>query len=424
MVIEPRPRATSSAQDPLPAPCNGPISQRLALLEFAKGIAILLVFGHHLARTIAKVRGQPYPTLLQWSFTPPGGAYPDLHSAIEAIRPLRALELALASFGYLGVHIFVVASGFGLAYGARSAELRWGAFLVRRLRKLLPAFWIVVAGHALLNAAFHGEWRTSFGTIISRVTLLSSLSSHSFFELNSPLWFMGLIIPLYVVFPLLYRLALSRRAWVWLAALAALGIGVRACLEIPSIKVRHIEFAHAFFICRVPEFYLGVLLGMRTRTQGTLGVSSRSALIIGLSALAGATAAHTWRPAYPILDLSFAALGSAMTLLCYRVASRVSAPLVRCTAWVGVISYALYLTHRPIILHAGRFLRGAFATPDATMEGTMLKLSAVAGVLGLAIVVAWSFQMALEWAGFLARPASYRPATARAGIDLTLTDGG
>jgi peptidoglycan/LPS O-acetylase OafA/YrhL len=392
---------------------GGASASRIRLLDFAKGVAILLIFGHHLARSLATVRGNPFPILLQWSYVPPGNAYDELGQAIAQLHPLAALELALASFGYIGVHIFVVASGYGLAYGMSKQPEIWSAFVLRRLRKLLPAFWLVVVGHALLLAVMRGNWAEMLRTMVMKATLVSFWDHRAFFSLNSPLWFLGLIIPLYLAFPLLYPRAVGEARWRTLAAFTALAIAVRWLLETGPVERWHAEIGHAFFVTRVPEFFLGMIVGASARRQGR-EAEPRARILVVAALIAGAvaTAAHVTRVAYPALDPAFGVLGAALVALLYRGVSRLSATVVSAFVWIGGVSYMVYLVHRPIVSSAAGFLRPLFDAPSASPTTQLLKVAALLVLLALTLGVAWVLQHTLGRVRLLPGPRMARqPAT-------------
>ncbi|NEQ28376.1 MAG: acyltransferase family protein, partial [Microcoleus sp. SIO2G3] len=48
-------------------------------------------------------------------------------------------------FGWQGVHVFIVLSGFGLTYSSlkRDSDISWKKWYVKRFRKVLPPYWMV-----------------------------------------------------------------------------------------------------------------------------------------------------------------------------------------------------------------------------------------------------------------------------------------
>lgn len=144
----------------------------LSLLNFCKGLAIVWVFLFHYQKT--------------W-------------------------------FGWQGVHIFIVLSGFGLTYSCLSKKnILWKHWLARRAERVLPAYWLVVLAGSLIGVCLlilNG--RESVGPIIvksairllSDISLLRNLSHQTIFNYpNDPLWFVPLIVGFYVIFPWLYTL--------------------------------------------------------------------------------------------------------------------------------------------------------------------------------------------------------------------------
>ena len=78
------------------------------LLNFAKGLAILLVFLHHYSRSAWISRGLPTPALLQFSYESPIQDFALLAAAVRAGHFTEVFLRAMAHFGYVGVHLFVM----------------------------------------------------------------------------------------------------------------------------------------------------------------------------------------------------------------------------------------------------------------------------------------------------------------------------
>ena len=84
------------------------------LLWFIKGVAILLIVFHHFGRSIFLEHGLE-PTLLQWNFSLSGERVDRLMSDLLDGRYSELILRIFCRFGYFGVHLFVLASGLGLA---------------------------------------------------------------------------------------------------------------------------------------------------------------------------------------------------------------------------------------------------------------------------------------------------------------------
>jgi peptidoglycan/LPS O-acetylase OafA/YrhL len=169
-------------------------------------------------------------------------------------------------FGWQGVHVFVVLSGFLLSYSClrRPTTPHWGRWLRSRARRLLPSFWLIaVCGAVLVGLtaepstpplaqpnAFSWLSDSWLGTLLADLLLLRNFSFSTMMAApNSALWFIPFILSFYLVFPLLYRFFpanSSRSHW-----LACLGICVGLeflyrTLAIYGLDGVPVAFGHGF----------------------------------------------------------------------------------------------------------------------------------------------------------------------------------
>jgi peptidoglycan/LPS O-acetylase OafA/YrhL len=112
------------------------------------------------------------------------------HALSTAGREDLALVAGL-SIGQLGVAMFLAVSGL-LSLESRRAPTNW---LAQRLFRVYPAFWIAMVGSFCL-AMLSGYKKASVGQIISQM-LGTGLWTHSRELVNSPTWFVSLILACY-----------------------------------------------------------------------------------------------------------------------------------------------------------------------------------------------------------------------------------
>lgn len=96
------------------------------------------------------------------------------------------------SIGQLGVAVFLTVSGL-LSVESRRTPLNW---LSQRLCRVYPAFWIAMAGSFCL-ASLSGYKTASFGQVASQL-LGTGLWTHADELVNSPTWFVSLILACYL----------------------------------------------------------------------------------------------------------------------------------------------------------------------------------------------------------------------------------
>ncbi len=113
----------------------------------------------------------------------------------------------------VGVDIFLFVSGFGIATSACTREISIVQFYRRRLKKIYIPLWIVLAiffvmDYVLLHKTYAWQY------ILHAFTGWFP-SANLYSDVNSPLWYLSLILLYYLIFPLLF----SKR-WLPFSALA------------------------------------------------------------------------------------------------------------------------------------------------------------------------------------------------------------
>lgn len=211
------------------------------MLTFVKGIAILFVMMHHFARSAWLSLGIEPPLLLQWEYIYPLESYHLLYSALLDGNYWEASLRALAS-GYFEFHLFILASGLGLALGTPEKIGVWALFR-QRAAKIIPPFWLAVIVFASLAwLAGHGY---SINQIVARMLMLTTFSGKDFFTIDSPLWCIALFLQLYLLFiPL--RAVINRFGLNCIPALVAIAFLARWCASLPEVMQWNVHFGHVF----------------------------------------------------------------------------------------------------------------------------------------------------------------------------------
>lgn len=243
-------------------------SQFSQTLPRIKGLAILMVVMYHLW---GYTRGY-----LNWSQILEQAQRQGIKGWIEAIANFTCL------LGEQGVHFFLIASGFGLAaswwrQNQAGKPFRAVTFWRRRVVRLLPLYW-VAHGLAIALFLFNPSW-VPFGSeiwnqgigsivfaLIASLTTLRNFLIHTYSFLNGAWWYVGLSIQLYLIFPLLIRIA-QRWGWSFLLT-SALGVSLayRSLVVLSSgiLEPRIVEvlLKGAFFPSRLFEFVFGMILAI------------------------------------------------------------------------------------------------------------------------------------------------------------------
>lgn len=360
----------SRAQERRPA---GRVETRLDWLDGTKGIAILwIVFFHFF---IAYSGGR-----VPWPITPGYFAAYEKICAPESLGSharclASAVVAALVQFGFHGVAVFLVLSGFGLAYSlARPGRppTAWLGWYRSRLIRLLPMYWVAHLVYLVspFQARFDAlDYRFVLSFLGDRVVPIGTL----FYYFNPALWYFGLLLQLYLVFPLLFvaleRLGVAR----FLAASAVVTIGARWLLVI-AVPVNGDWVQGGFFACRLWEFALGMAAGALWRRRPA---SIDAAVLSWRGVLAGGglyvLGLYSYRALWSYL-LTDALIGTGLSVvLAYAARAIGRVPWVGAAALaVGASSYGLYLVHQPYVLYFGERMRSLDAATFVVGAGAII----------------------------------------------------
>ena len=350
-----------------------------------------------------------------------GASAPSYRPDVQGLRAVAVLlvvaghVLGVPQGGYVGVDVFFVVSGFlitGLLVRehARTGRVDLRAFFARRVRRLLPAAllvlaatnlasWLVVPGERAGQVLRDSVW----GLGLANVHFAALGTDYS--DASRPpspvlhLWSLAVEEQFYLVWPLLLLGLLSvlgRRAALGVAALVAASFAW-------SVLSTAATPAAAYFStpARAWELGAGALLALVVRRQVPRAWLSRTGLaLVAVAALAfdERTAFPGWAAALPVLGTVLVLLGGApLGVLVHPV-----------SAYVGRLSYSLYLWHWPVLVLATALIR-----PGPGRTAAVLALAAALSVLSLHLV-----EEPVRRSGWLRRSTTHRRA-ARTAVALT-----
>ncbi len=299
-----------------------------------------------------------------------------------------------ANFGWQAVHIFLVVSGFVLTYAAmkRGHDASWGAWWRKRMRRILPTYWIVVLAGFLLalipwalgaghTPASPGElWRTT----LFDLAILHNFSYRQMLAYpNASLWFIPLILGFYPVFVLLFRTVARARARVvvglvvgtaliefavraaaiaWLDGIpVGFGKGVLESFGSPPPPLDRLDWSFPFqlwapfghFPTRLGEFVLGMAAArayVANRERVNRLALGLPALLAGLALWSlGGWLVHIGHAGWPFADWTITAGHALMLPTLGTWCARAIPPLYRLTGLAGQQSLPLFLVHMPVL---------------------------------------------------------------------------
>jgi peptidoglycan/LPS O-acetylase OafA/YrhL len=361
---------------------------RLSFIDGLRGVAMLSVLLYHC-----------------WVHT--------IRSPIALSAGGRHLDLtAPLHYGYLGVNLFLLLSGFCLTYplagrGQAQFRLDLGRFFRRRARRILPPYYIALAAFALLPTVERGV-RAALGADVSEVPHVTAgqvvthlLMVHNFSlawmgAINASFWTLALEWQLYMLFPVLVW---GFRRWGpgrTLAAVLAITLCYRTWVyRTQDIHRLEIGYIYAYSLPgRMFEFVLGMLAALLL--AGLEGTPERRWVLrylIGAVTLGGVglLLSHLWTPFSPVTDVIW---GLAFFCLVMYGGGRSAAgrgwldarPLVS----LGLISYSVYLIHEPLIV------RGYAAVQTVHRSSVFTLLLFELAVAPLLIGIGWLYFRCVE----------------------------
>jgi peptidoglycan/LPS O-acetylase OafA/YrhL len=310
--------------------------------------------------------------------------------------------------GFAGVDVFFVISGFAitrllLAEHAAEGRISPLRFWARRARRILPALFVVLAVSSALAWALmlplalesHSHLLAYAALFAANIALAEGPGYFSASAQMQPLlhlWSLGVGAQFYIAFPVLAAAVLARAPHIFPALLALLlalsfGAAVLGVAQAPE-----------------PAFFLPQMRAWQVLTGALIAAGVAPRLPPRAQALAGVlgamilAACFAWLPGgagFPGFPALAPVAGAALILLSEGRGPVGALLSLRAAVWVGLISYALYLWHWPLLVFARIMFGGA--------EGAPVALPLIA-----AIALAW-----LSWR-FVERPFR-RPAGA--GVD-------
>jgi peptidoglycan/LPS O-acetylase OafA/YrhL len=317
------------------------------------------------------------------------------------------LGMPWAQGGYLGVSLFFTLSGFLIARNLliehdRAGSVSLRAFWGRRMRRLWPAAWatiVVLTVVAVAAPAYGraigfrpGDALAALGNVANWQFLSSGSSYASLFEAPSPLlhfWSLAIEEQAYLVLPLLVVACLRRGRSP--RALAVVAAGVAAVsFGVPVLFGWSVDRTYYGTDSRIGEILVGVVLAAvlhRRASSVSLGRTGPGLAVVGVAAFAALVVLVPQGSAAIARGLlpGVAAVSVVLVLAALDPAGAIArVGRVRPVAWVGRVSYGIYLFHWPLVVmarEAGWSTTGIIAT---------------VAVAGGAVLLAWASMRYVE----------------------------
>ncbi|APW59301.1 hypothetical protein BSF38_00718 [Paludisphaera borealis] len=271
----------------------------------------------------------------------------------ETLSPLTDRVLRATHFGYTGVSLFFVLSGFCLSYSllrreAAGRSSSFSSYMASRFHRIAPPYYISILLYLLVPSV---KWLTSgqasddltWRQVTSHLMFLHGFREDTLYGICASYWTLAVEMQFYLVLPILYFCA-KKFGVTWVVVAAALS---SLAWALNSGDTR--SMTHGVFLARWTEFALGIAVAFWfVRAREPLSPTGEGTLLGASGVFLASAAAFASRNEFSS-NLQFG-LGYALLLSAILSSSRrgrgISTLFER--PWIvlaGQISYSLYLTH-------------------------------------------------------------------------------
>ena len=360
--------AIKNDQEIFPQPSESSTPGRLLCIDVLRGVAAFAVTAFH------ALSFQPYVGRPGW------------------------LGVAIAfflSWGFLGVYLFFVISGFCIhmrwarqKISGRTPTVQFLSFWKRRIRRLYPAYLVSLTVFVALGLHFGEIHANSFLVLdaLLHLFMLHNVVPATTYSLNGVFWTLAVEEQLYLLYFVMLWLR-TRFGWRITLGIAlslrvlwfALGFVIHRRWGITFTVT---EAAASTWCCWIlgaisVEIWVGLVrVPERLRSWLTAGLIFAAMMGVWMAdqrhGLRGSFHDFVWLIAQPVWALGFFVILNSMTRVEARL--RYGGLSIRLLAWLGLISYSLYLTHEILIKYFARWLSAEFdwSVPQQTMVSIIL----------------------------------------------------
>ena len=164
---------------------------------------------------------------------------------------LPNILLSILSLGNWGVDIFLLLSGIGMYYSISKQRdnINWRVWIFKRLKRILIPYLIIESPFRIWYAIHNGLGVEGF---------LYYISFASYWVEHIGLWFVALLIPLYILTPVFYKLFDNRLRYLYLSLFVVLVlVGSAVPFDSDSETIRTVQGC----LWRIPCYLIGFCFG-------------------------------------------------------------------------------------------------------------------------------------------------------------------
>lgn len=281
--------------------------------------------------------------------------------------PETNLFFSIGAYGWAGVEIFFVISGFIITYAMINGGYtisRIHKFVAKRLIRLEPPYIVSIIGVILLmyisilSPYYRGKpFSLDWWNVLGHLGYVNAFTGEPW--LQDVYWSLAIEFEFYLGLALLFPLLTHKNRILSTLAMAAL------------VVMSFIPTGHAHVFEYLPFFCMGIFYSMFL-----LGRADK--LTFGVLFIA-AIAVCFYKYDYILTGLGLVSIGA------FAFIKSVPKPM----AWLGKISYSLYLLHIPI---GGRIIN----ITEVLVKNEYLRVCAVFGAIAVCLALSWLFYRIVE----------------------------
>ena len=230
-----------------------------------KGIGILLILFHNFFHWIMPMDSMENEFHLSSNYV-----REFLNSFADS--PGEFINILFSFLGHYGVEIFIFISGYGLAKSFMHKEKSWGRFMCDRLKKLYPMLLIGIVFYFFSRISMNYALLSNdeLKSILYKLLFIHIFIPGETMTINGPWWFFGLIVQLYIFFPLLYKM-ISKYGFKAFAAISAFSY-MTIFIVLNNVTFHGGVTIMQHCIGHFPEFCLGIYLGKKEKISSNLWI--------------------------------------------------------------------------------------------------------------------------------------------------------
>ena len=286
-----------------------------------------------------------------------------LHFTFNQIKPLGFI----AQYGFAGVDIFIMVSGFGL-YCSLDKDSDILHFYKKRVLRIFPTYYLIgYVDHLLF---FHDN----FLTFLYKYTTIGFWTGNSYAE-----WFVPSILMLYLISPLI-KMIIDRK---WFVILGFITFILFLIAYYFTDKEYIFDRAHFFFIYRIPAFIFGMLCAYWIK-QNASNKYYFIFLIAGIPCFLHFFPQHHYLYIYKYYSLAFLLPLFTFLMILLSKITKFTYPLL---SKIGQASLEIYLIQGMFFALVLNGVTSVYPTYHDTISFLMIITSVIIG-----IVVHWAIQ--------------------------------